>query len=151
MTVFTEDYTDLPAVPGAYILIVDLPEKTVLSIRRFQGTVLEPGRYAYFGSARGPGGIKARCRRHLRKDKKLHWHIDHLTVHASSLKVAAVPGGNECQLAASLLADSTNQIPLPGFGSSDCKTCKSHLFRISAKTAIENIVLINDDITPKAG
>ena len=151
MIVFTENYTELPAVPGAYILIVDLAEKTVLTIRKFQGTVLEPGRYTYFGSARGPGGIKARCRRHLRKDKKLHWHIDHLTTRASSLGVAAYPGGNECQLASSLLADTTSEIPVPGFGSSDCKTCKSHLFRISAKTDIENIVRINDDITPKAG
>jgi Uri superfamily endonuclease len=151
MTVFTEDYTKLPAVPGAYILIVDLPEKTVLTIRKFKGTVLEPGQYAYFGSARGPGGIKARCRRHLRKDKKIHWHIDHLTTRTSSLRVAAIPGGNECQLASSTLADSAFEIPVPGFGSSDCKTCKSHLFRINPKTDMENIVLINDDITLKAG
>ena len=44
--------------------------------------MLAPGCYVYAGSARGPGGIRARVRRHLRPDKTPHWHIDQVTAYA---------------------------------------------------------------------
>ncbi|MEZ5743984.1 MAG: GIY-YIG nuclease family protein [Sphingomonadaceae bacterium] len=121
---------DAPVSKGAYILIIDLASPLVIA-RPVKAT-LPPGRYLYAGSANGPGGIAARLRRHLRKDKKPHWHVDALTLAASSIEVLAFPGGNECDLTARLAALPGSHYPLPGFGSSDCRACTSHLLAIEA-------------------
>lgn len=90
---------------------------------------LPAGTYVYAGSAYGAGGLAARLRRHFRKDKKIHWHIDRLTVPASDLAAFVVEGGNECRLAELLLKTGDFEIALEGFGSTDCQTCRSHLLR----------------------
>jgi Uri superfamily endonuclease len=130
MIVITNNYDALPAISGAYVLLFNMAEESRLEIGKFQGAVIKPGHYAYAGSARGPGGIRARCRRHLSKNKKLHWHIDHLTNAAQGIQVAAYPNGNECALAAKILKAGNCDMPLAGFGSSDCRTCKSHLIKL---------------------
>ena len=130
MIVITNKYDDLPAVSGAYVLLFKMAAKSRLLIPRFKSAVIKPGQYAYAGSANGPGGIRARCRRHLNKAAKLHWHIDHLTNTAQSIQVAAFPGGNECDLVANILASGICETPLPGFGSTDCRTCLSHLIKL---------------------
>jgi len=106
----------LPREPGAYTLLIMLVRETA---------EFAPGRYAYLGSARGPGGIRARCARHLRKDKALRWHVDRLTV-AGHVAALPVPEGDECALTATLLAHGAT-VPVPGFGSSDCRSCSAHL------------------------
>ena len=151
MIVFTRSLLDLPDSSGAYVLILDLLRPVKLSLVRFMGQRLEPGRYAYAGSARGPGGIRARCKRHLRKDKKLHWHIDHLTTQASSIYVAAVPGGDECALVEKISKATPTGFPLPGFGSSDCRCCTSHLMHLTAQPEVTEIGLLNDDNPCQAG
>ncbi|MCP5395844.1 MAG: GIY-YIG nuclease family protein [Sphingomonadaceae bacterium] len=88
---------------------------------------LPPGTYIYAGSANGPGGMRARLRRHFRKDKALRWHVDELSVRASSMAALAIEGGSECAIVEALLASGRFTIPLPGFGSSDCKACAAHL------------------------
>ncbi|WP_296520394.1 DUF123 domain-containing protein [Rhodoplanes sp.] len=85
---------------------------------------LPAGRYLYCGSARGPGGLRARIARHLRRRKTLRWHVDRLTTRGTVFAVWAIPGGDECDLVARLAA---LPVPLPGFGSSDCRRCRSHL------------------------
>lgn len=115
------------AEPGAYLLLLDIAGSLSLSFSSFTDSILPAGRYVYAGSAYGPGGLKARLSRHLRRDKKRHWHIDHLTERAETITAFAVPGGNECALVRSLLESGQYHQPLPGFGSSDCQTCTSHL------------------------
>jgi Uri superfamily endonuclease len=90
-------------------------------------TTLPAGVYIYAGSAKGPGGLRARIGRHLRRDKPLRWHIDHLSEAATSLHAYPVPGGDECALVDMLLETGRYCFPLPGFGSSDCRHCISHL------------------------
>lgn len=92
-------------------------------------TTLPAGWYAYCGSAYGPGGIRARLRRHFRRDKTLHWHVDHLTVLAEPIEALAIAQGSECAIAAHLTRTRLFEPALPGFGSSDCTTCPSHLLR----------------------
>ncbi len=121
------DVSAVAAEPGAYLLLLELSGPIRPAIAAFSATELPPGPYVYAGSARGPGGLKARLARHLRRQKKRHWHIDHLTGEASSMLAFAVPGGNECALVRSLLESGRYHQPLPGFGSSDCRTCTSHL------------------------
>jgi Uri superfamily endonuclease len=123
------DAVELPPVPGAYLVEITIDRTTTIAAGRLGGKVLPPGIYVYSGSARGPGGIRARVARHLRPAKKTRWHVDHLTGTAASLAAFALPGGCECSLIDRLLASGRFETPLPGFGSSDCRRCASHLLR----------------------
>ncbi len=106
---------------GAYVLVATLDRPLAIARGRVAG-VLVPGRYVYAGSARGGGGIAARLNRHLRPQKNIHWHIDHLTAVARPAAFA-LPGGSECGIVARLCAPGRFRAALPGFGSSDCRRC----------------------------
>jgi len=118
----------MPEAKGAYALLIRLSASAPLP-ERFGG-VLPPGLYCYLGSACGPGGIRARCRRHLRRDKTRRWHVDWLTVKAAEIEAIAQPGRRECALTAALLDMPGVVPPVAGFGSSDCRTCPAHLLAI---------------------
>ena len=120
----------LPTVPGAYILWMELTDRCKLEIARLGNPRLPAGYYAYCGSARGPGGMRARVARHLRATKSLHWHIDHLTVTASVSAVSVAPDGLECAMVDWLLSEPDVSIPVPAFGSSDCRRCPAHLLEL---------------------
>lgn len=130
---FYLESSQLPADKGAYVVLINLNHSLPVRLQRQDPVVLPPGRYLYCGSANGPGGIKARVSRHLRPEKSIRWHIDQLTTAGTPLGAWVVPGGNECNLAAQLFA---LPIPIPGFGSSDCRTCTSHLFYWPNDTAL---------------
>ena len=117
----------LPAKPGAYLLLIRLAAPLPLRIPTLGAAVLPGGCYVYAGSARGPGGIRARAGRHLRRGKRLRWHIDRLTETTAARWAFAVPGGRECDLVQALLARPDYEVALAGFGSSDCWYCASHL------------------------
>lgn len=114
----------IPAVPGAYVLVVTLEGGVEVRLPGRAPALLPAGRYLYCGSARGPGGLRARVGRHMRRDKSVRWHIDRLTTAGRVEGCWVVPDGDECALVARL-ADLP--VPLPGFGSSDCRRCASHL------------------------
>nr|WP_321359115.1 GIY-YIG nuclease family protein [uncultured Hyphomonas sp.] len=116
---------------GAYILLVLLDKALPVGAGRQKAGHLSPGMYAYAGSAYGPGGLGARIRRHFRHDKKVHWHIDRLTLEASGLAAVIVENGDECQLVQALLETGGAEVALKGFGSTDCLICSSHLMRIA--------------------
>lgn len=122
--------SDLPCAPGAYILVIDLDAPLAIETRAFS-TTLAPGRYAYCGSAYGPGGIAARVARHVRAPKRLHWHVDHLTAAGRVVEVDCTPGGRECDLVDRVLALAGAYVPAPGFGSSDCRRCSAHLVSVA--------------------
>jgi Uri superfamily endonuclease len=116
---------DAPSLPGAYILAIELAQPLTVALRGKPATILRPGRYLYCGSARGPGGLKARLGRHMRRGKSVRWHVDLLTEAGGVLGAWAFPGGAECELAGAL---SRLPAPIAGFGSSDCARCRAHLF-----------------------
>ena len=120
----------LPGEPGAYALTFRLDAPVTLPIATLKNPTLGAGTYVYAGSAFGPGGIRARVSRHLTTEKKAHWHIDHLSACAVCVRVETYPDGHECALIADLLAAGAD-IPVPGFGSSDCRTCAAHLVRLA--------------------
>ncbi|MHA1109047.1 MAG: GIY-YIG nuclease family protein [Alphaproteobacteria bacterium] len=126
----TPEADSLPAGAGAYALVIRLGRKLRPAIRTLAPATLGPGRYLYLGSANGPGGIRARVARHLRRDKKIHWHVDHLTTRGRVTHVIAAPGGSECALAARALSVDGVSVPMVGFGSSDCSLCPAHLLRL---------------------
>lgn len=87
----------------------------------------------YEGSALGPGGLAARLQRHLRVEKRLFWHIDHLLTHARVVTWIVNDSGRrlECAWARTLLSTSGVQVTAPQFGASDCH-CATHLAYVGA-------------------
>ena len=121
----------LPPGPGAYLLVIDLAGPLALDVPRNSPATLTPGRYVYCGSAHGPGGIRARVARHRKPEKALRWHVDRLTAAGRVVAVHGEPGGRECDLVDRVLATPGAAIPAPGFGSTDCRRCPSHLIRVA--------------------
>ncbi len=117
-----------PGWPGGYALLMRLDEPTVF-LRGKERQTLESGWYVYAGSACGPGGVGARLRRHFRRDKTLHWHVDQLTVRAARTEAFAIAGGKECDIVTSLSRTGRFDFPIVGFGSSDCAECPAHLLK----------------------
>ena len=126
-------FSDLPATTGSYVLLLTIDAPAVLDMPRLGKVQLDAGQYAYVGSAHGPGGLRARVGRHLRVDKPLHWHIDYLTAAIRVVHVVALASAArlECTWAKRLLALNGASVPVPGFGSSDCRNrCPAHLIRL---------------------
>ena len=130
---------DLPREPGAYVLFVELGRRLDLSGTALGPVGLAPGRYAYCGSARGPGGLGGRLRRHLRWGKALRWHVDHLTVAGRISALGLAPGGCECALVEGLAGQPGVTVPLAGFGSSDCTRCAAHLLRFEQSVDLRDL------------
>ncbi len=109
---------------GSYVLLINLPEEQTISIGSLKASHFHPGYYAYVGSAMA--GFKARLNRHLKEDKRPHWHIDYLLPKAAinGIILCQTQDRTECALAQALKSQFDS---IPGFGSSDCK-CHSHLF-----------------------
>jgi Uri superfamily endonuclease len=120
----------LPRAPGAYALLIELAEPLDVRLRGQPAISLTPGRYLYCGSAYGPGGLRARIGRHMRRDKAQRWHVDQLTGAGDVTGAFVFPGGNECSLVAAL---AELPIAIPGFGSSDCRSCASHLLALPVR------------------
>ena len=116
----------VPATAGAYSLAIALPVSVSLRVRGRLAAV-PAGAYVYCGSACGPGGLRARLGRHLRPDKAVRWHVDRLTARAARIEPWPAVGEAECSLVNTLLATGAFETPVPGFGSSDCRSCPSHL------------------------
>jgi histidyl-tRNA synthetase len=123
---FCRTQGEIPATGGAYVLWVDLPRPLAVSLPGKSKTRLRAGRYLYCGSAHGPGGLHARVGRHMRRAKTIRWHIDRLSEVGIVQGAFVFSDASECELVASL---ALLPVPIPGFGSSDCKTCRSHLLR----------------------
>ncbi len=128
---WTANADELPPVSGAYALLIHV-NRTLALPSHCQAQDLPPGTYLYVGSARGPGGIRARCRRHLRPDKSIHWHVDRLTIGAEPGRIFAMafPGMSECALGAAVSVLGPGVAPVIGFGNTDCRSCTAHLFSI---------------------
>jgi Uri superfamily endonuclease len=109
---------------GAYLLVMILPEDISVMVGR-QGVLnFQKGCYAYVGSALN--GLEQRILRHLRRQKKIHWHIDYLLPFTEIVEIFYKENTRreECRIAQGL---NRNFVNIPGFGCSDCG-CQSHLF-----------------------
>ena len=107
----------------SYQLVIDVAEAVCITVGRLGSFEFPAGRYIYTGSARG--GVEARVGRHLRRDKRLHWHVDYLL---------AAPGVRVVDMRRSVAGEcilnqrTAGRIVAPGFGASDCRAgCGSHL------------------------
>jgi len=126
--------------PGTYALVLRNRKPGPLRIGRLGTVKLQPGYCVYVGSAFGTGGLRARIKHHQRIAAHPHWHIDYLRAacdlvevwftveplcceHAWAKGVAQLPGA---------------EVPLPGFGSSDCD-CDTHLVSFHRPPAVRKV------------
>ena len=114
---FCTNADEAPSLPGAYVLAVEIAKPVTVTLPGKPAATLKPGRYLYCGSARGPGGLRARLGRHMRRGKAVRWHIDRLTEAGTVLGAWVFPDGHECDL---VTAVSSLPVPIAGFGSTDC-------------------------------
>jgi len=113
----------------SYQIIILLKQDRQIQIGALGRFDFEAGYYVYSGSAKR--NLAARLARHYRKNKPLRWHIDYLTSHPDSEVIDSQTfSANECQLNQAC----PGTIPVPGFGSSDCKAgCGAHLKYLGQK------------------
>jgi sugar fermentation stimulation protein A len=107
---------------GAYILLFRLQQDEKIEVGRLGVVPLRRGEYAYVGSAMG--GLDARIARHLRAEKKRHWHIDYVLERASISGVLEFESASrvECRLSDALASSAASTTPVRWFGSSDCRS-----------------------------
>ncbi len=116
--------TAVSAARGSYVLLMGLPEECDIAVGSLGNIRFACGYYAYVGSALG--GFRSRLNRHLRAEKKPHWHIDYLLEKATLdvIITGESPERTECTIALELARQFSS---VHGFGASDCR-CGSHLF-----------------------
>jgi sugar fermentation stimulation protein A len=105
-----------------YLLKIHLERARNISIGKLGTFSFAEGVYWYVGSAKK--NLKQRVARHVRKTKRLHWHIDYLLKYAKITAIWSTDMSEE--RLAGMLADEL-AIPVIGFGASD-KKAKAHLF-----------------------
>lgn len=124
---------------ATYCLIIELKKDSVISVGKLGRLNFKRGYYVYVGSALN--SIDARIKRHLKKEKKLFWHVDYLlnSPNASIKEVILErsPDKWECVIAGEI---SKKGILSDKFGCSDCK-CDSHLFYFKKYSESEKQVL----------
>ncbi len=125
---------ELPTTPGTYMLLLNLHKQTRIRVGRLGVIAFKAGWYIYTGSALGSGGLAARVSRHLRQEKKYHWHIDYLRYAAVPKQVGFSQSSESLEHQWADRLFSANGVPISGFGSTDCR-CRSHLYFFQERPA----------------
>ena len=136
-THFSSSNLQLTTASGTYVLFIVVSQAISLEIGSLGEIKFAKGFYIYIGSALGPGGLAKRVQRHLRREKKLFWHIDYL-LNSSLTEITAVAWivdqqKLECSISQEIDELSDLVTTILHFGSSDCK-CTGHLKMIKAKS-----------------
>ncbi len=135
---------------GSYIVCLRLEQATQAQIGKLGIHMFRPGFYYYIGSAFGPGGVAARCKHHLSISTSPRWHLDYLR---RQCLVEQILFNTETihyeHIWANAFTEAHIEIPMPGFGSSDCN-CPTHLFfnthKLDPRTFIKQALnLFNTD------
>jgi Uri superfamily endonuclease len=143
---------DLPVSRGTYALQLAVLRAQPISVGRLGQYHVPAGDYFYIGSAHGAGGLRARVGRHLRGDGALHWHIDYLRAVVEVQVVFYTVADNqvECMWSQALAQLPRAFIPVPRFGSSDCRSgCAAHLIAFSQRTRLASIEEMLATVSPR--
>ena len=129
---------DLKIMKGIYFLILECLNDTKIKVGRLGEINFKKGYYIYIGSALN--NLEKRIERHLRKKKKIHWHIDYLTTNENFriIKIYYLKTNEkiECEIAKEF---EKYFYFIKNFGNSDCKD-NSHLFYSEKLENIEKIM-----------
>jgi Uri superfamily endonuclease len=119
-------------LPGTYALILQNHCRVELKVGRLGKICFVPGHYIYVGSARGPGGIRARVSRHCRTSKPIRWHIDYLSTIMRPVCAWIHYDSKHLEHRWARIVSKMRDIAaIKGFGSSDCN-CPTHMFYSAA-------------------
>jgi Uri superfamily endonuclease len=120
---------------GTYILVIFLKERSSQKIGKLGTFDFSQGYYIYAGSALR--NLNGRLKRHLRPEKRLHWHIDYLLMPSTVTQIWYSLGRDRLECAwNAIVASLPGAVPfIPGFGSSDCR-CRTHLTYFKTKPSI---------------
>lgn len=124
---------------GTYLLVLKLKKDQKIQPGKLQKIHFRNGIYLYIGRARR--GLQGRLKRHLRKEKKLFWHIDYLLQKAEVEEVWIKRDFlDECRMARKIKILFKDAVfPANKFGSSDCG-CISHLIYLPrSKVALKSL------------
>jgi len=119
---------------GAYLLIIELTKPREIEIGKLGSFLFPRGYYAYSGSAMG--GIYQRIKRHLKREKKLRWHINYFLEFGKIGEVIIFECKTkiECMVNQRVASLFNGKVVAPWFGAGDCReNCKSHLLSIPKK------------------
>ena len=124
---------------GSYVLVLELESDREIAVGKLGTLPFKKGYYVYVGSALN--GLEHRLQRHLRDEKRFHWHIDYLLARASITDIFFREGETreECAIAQYFAIFFSS---IPRFGCSDC-SCKSHLFFGTLEAIEECIASLN--------
>lgn len=108
---------------ASYQLRIEVAQPLRCAVGRLGELDFPAGRYVYSGSAKR--GLDARIARHLRRQKRLRWHIDYL-LDAPGVRVIGVVRSRRGECA--LNRATRGRVLAAGFGASDCRAgCGAHL------------------------
>ena len=116
---------------GVYCLVIECNTQSKIDCRSFNNIIFPKGYYYYAGSAQK--NLSKRIERHIRRDKKIHWHIDYLTAHPDFIiKEVLLFKDKKKSFECLLSKDLNNKFGLItgalNFGNSDCDKCATHLY-----------------------
>ena len=134
---------------GVYVLVILLKnnETIVMHGKKYN---LSSGYYCYVGSALGRGSttIENRIKRHLKKEKKKFWNIDHITTLESSEIVsifyAETNTNRECDISLEIYNKKIGDVVISKFGSHDCRKCPTHFYKIVSENLEDIRIMIKD-------
>jgi Uri superfamily endonuclease len=118
------------SLSGTYLLEIYAEEDFSIKAKKFEGVNFPKGYYYYSGSAQK--NYESRLLRHIRFEKTVYWHIDHLTtIHTNRITKIFLfenaPRETECKVVQDLIKHFNLDEQFTGFGNGDCKTCGTHL------------------------
>ncbi|AKG91345.1 hypothetical protein GAH_01353 [Geoglobus ahangari] len=104
-----------------YFVIFRLDRDEEIEVGKLGKILFRRGYYVYSGSAKR--GFSKRIRRHFSRNKRLHWHVDYLSMKAEAVEAY------RCRADEHQIAELASRFMegIKGFGSSDCR-CYSHLY-----------------------
>jgi len=120
------EVSETERIKGTYVLVLKLESDAIVKTKG-RNFSIEKGYYVYVGSA--INGLFQRIQRHLKREKKKHWHIDFLLDTAKVIAVIVVPSEHPLEKRIASVFTKTF-LGVSGFGASDSKS-SSHLFKIA--------------------
>ena len=128
------------ALRGTYTLLLACKRPFEVRIGKLGLTKIKRGTYLYTGSALGSGAVslERRIARHRRRNKRVRWHVDYLTVRpeVAVANVICIESDKrlECQINRRIVSNLKAKPIIRRAGASDCN-CIGHLLSVKSHSS----------------